>query len=150
MAQVAQAPQTASAEPGTARVQRAEVTGWVGFIAFAGMILILAGIMQGLYGLVAIVNDKWVVFGNQGNLLLDLTAWGWIHLALGVVLVLVGIGVLLGNMVARVLGIIAAGLSMIANFMFLPAYPLWGLVIIALDALVIFALIAHGREINLR
>jgi hypothetical protein len=149
MAQVAQAPQTASAEPGTARIQRPEVTGWVGFVAFAGMILVLVGIMQGLYGLVAIFNDKWVVFGNQGNLVLDLTAWGWIHLAIGAVLVLSGIGVLLGNTVARIVGIVAAGLSMIASFMSLPAYPLWGLVVIALDALVIYALIAHGREIRL-
>jgi hypothetical protein len=149
MAQVAQAPQTASAEPGTAQIQRAEVTGWVGFIAFAGMLLILAGVMQGIYGLVAIFNDKWVVFGNQANLVLDMTAWGWIHLGIGVVLALAGIGVLLGNTVARIVGIVVAGISMIVSFMSLPAYPLWGLVVIALDAFVIYALIAHGREINL-
>jgi hypothetical protein len=148
MADVAQAPRTEATDR-VATIERAEVTGWVGFIAFAGMILILAGIMQAVYGLVAVVNDTWVVFGNRGNLVLDIKAWGWIHLALGAVLVLVGIGVLLGNTVARIVGIVVAGISLIANFMFLPAYPVWGLVLIALDLLVIYALIAHGREIRL-
>jgi hypothetical protein len=148
MAQVAQAPPSTSTDQ-VARVQRAESTGWVGFIAFAGMILILVGVMQAFQGLVAVVNDNWVVFGNQANLLLDLTAWGWIHIGIGAVLILAGIGVLFGNIVARIAGIVVAGISMLANFAFLPAYPVWSLVIIALDALVIYALIAHGREIRL-
>jgi hypothetical protein len=148
MAQVAQAPQ-ATATDQVARVQRAESTGWVGFIAFAGMILILVGIMQAFQGLVAVVNDNWVVFGNQANVVLDLTAWGWIHIGLGAVLVLVGIGVLMGNVVARIAGIVVAGLSLLANFAWLPVYPIWALVIIVLDVLVIYALIAHGREIRL-
>jgi hypothetical protein len=149
MADVTQAPPTTGADPGVARIERAQATGWVGFIAFAGVILIIVGVLQAIYGLVAIFNDNWVVFGDKANLLVDLTVWGWVHLVLGVVLVLAGIGVFTGNVVARTVGVIAAAVSMVANFAVLPAYPLWGLVIIALDALVIYALIAHGREIRL-
>jgi hypothetical protein len=126
----------------------AEPTGWTGWAAFAGVMMVLAGVMQACYGLVAIFNDNWVVFGNQANLYLDLTAWGWVHLILGAVVVLAGIGVFLGNALARAVGVIIAGLSLIASFLFIPAYPVWALVVIAVDVLVIYALIAHGREMR--
>jgi hypothetical protein len=149
MTDVAQEPQAQRSTTPQAQVQPSRQTGWVGFITFAGIMLVLVGIMQAFYGLVAIVNDNWVVFGNTHNVALDLTAWGWIHLVLGVIVALVGVGVMMGMMVARIAGVVVAGLSMLANFAWLPVYPVWSLVIIALDALIIYALIAHGREIQL-
>jgi hypothetical protein len=148
MAQTVQAGTAAPTER-PARIQHAEVSGWVGFIAFAGVMMVLIGAMQALYGLVAVVNDDWVVFTNNDVLLINLRAWGWVHLAAGALVLLVGIGVLLGSQLARWAGIVVVGLSMIGTFLSLPAYPVWGLVILAVDALIIYALIAHGREIRL-
>jgi hypothetical protein len=125
-----------------------EPTGWVGWIGFASVMMIIAGLLQGLHGFVAVVNDEWVVFGNQANLYLDLSAWGWVHMGIGLILVLSGIGVLTGNILARTVGVIVASLSLIAHFLYLPAYPIWGIVVIAVDLLVIYALTAHGREMK--
>lgn len=121
-------------------------TGWVGWIYFAGIMLLIGGILSSIAGLVAALNDQWVVFSHTNALLLDLSGWGWLHLLLGVVLILSGIGVFSGNVLARTVGVIAAGLSLIANFLWLPAYPLWALVVVAIDLFVIWALIVHGRE----
>jgi hypothetical protein len=126
--------------------ERRGVTPWVGVVVFAGVMLSLGGLMQSFYGLVAIINDQWPVYANQANLLLGLTAWGWIHLALGLIALIAGVGIVMGSSVGRAIGVIVAGVSMVVNFMTLPAEPMWGITIIAVDLVVIYALIAHGRE----
>ena len=123
-------------------------TGWTGWITFAGVIMIISGSVNALYGLIALVNDEWVVWGNRASLYLDLTEWGWVHLIVGGVLVLSGFGVFSGNMLARIVGVIVASISLISNFFFAPAYPLWALVVITLDVLIIWALTAHGSEMR--
>jgi len=123
-------------------------TGWVGWIAFAGIMMMIAGALQAFYGLVAVFNDEWVVWGNRANLMLDLTAWGWVHVAIGAVVIVSGIGVFAGNVLARTVGVLVAGVSVLANFAFIPAYPVWSLVVIAIDTLVIYALVAHGAELR--
>jgi hypothetical protein len=125
-----------------------EVTGWVGWIAFAGTMMIIAGTLNLFYGLIAAVNDEWVVFGNRADLYLDLTAWGWLHMALGAVVLLSGIFLFTGNILARTVGVIVASVSIIANFLWMPAYPIWALIVITLDVLIIWALTLHGREIK--
>jgi hypothetical protein len=139
--------ESAGAVGGTAGAER-EATGWVGWIMFASVLMILAGVMNAVQGLIAIVNDDWVVWGNRADLYIDLTGWGWVHLILGVVLLLAGIGVLSGNLLARSVAVVVAGVSIIANFLWLPAYPVWALTIIAVDVFVIYALTAHGRELR--
>ena len=79
---------------------------------------------------------------------MDYTAWGWTHLILGLIAVAVGIGVFAGQTWARVTGIIIAGISALTNIAFLPAYPIWVTIVIALDVLVIYALAVHGREVT--
>ena len=128
--------------------QRSEPTGWVGWISFAGIMLIIGGIFTATYGLIAIFNDTWAVWGNRGTMYLDLTQWGWVHLIVGVIVILAGVGVLSGNLLARTIAVIIAGLSMFANFVALPIYPVWSIVLITIDALVIWALIVHGRELK--
>jgi uncharacterized membrane protein len=123
-------------------------SGWTGWITFAGVIMIISGSVNALYGLIALLNDEWVVWGNRGALYLDITEWGWVHLIVGAVLVLSGFGVFSGNMLARIVGVIVASVSLIANFFFAPAYPLWALVVITLDVLIIWALTAHGSEMR--
>jgi hypothetical protein len=123
-------------------------TRWTGWIAFAGVMMVIAGSLNALYGLIAVVNDDWVVWGDRGSLFLDLSQWGWVHLIAGLLLLLSGIGVFSGNILARTVGVIVAGLSLVANFLFIPAYPLWAIAVVTIDVLIIWALTAHGGEMR--
>lgn len=125
-----------------------ETTGWTGWIAFAGIMMLIGGSLGALQGLVAVLNDEWVVWGNRANLYLDLTTWGWVHILVGVIVFVSGLGVFSGNVAARTVGVIVASVSLIVNFMFLPAYPIWAITVITIDALVIWALTAHGSEMR--
>jgi len=131
-----------------AATQQVERTGWTGWVVFAGVMMIVVGALQGIYGLVAVVNDTWVVWGNGQAVLLDIKTWGWVHLIIGVVVVLAGIGVLSGNILARIVGVAVAVLSLVAAFLALPLYPVWSIIVIAIDLLVIWALTAHGSEMK--
>jgi hypothetical protein len=124
-------------------------SGWaVGFIYFAAVIMILTGVFQALDGIVSLANKSFYVVPNHNyTYRFNVTSWGWIHIVIGVLLVLAGIGVLRGNVLARVLGIILASLSALANFLWLPYYPFWALLLIAFDFAVIWALAAHGRDV---
>ncbi|GIE98471.1 DUF7144 family membrane protein [Paractinoplanes rishiriensis] len=138
---------TASDPPYAPR--RPEPTGWVGFVVFAGVMLMMLGGFQAIEGLVAIFRDDYYLVTRDGLLLtMDLSAWGWTHLIIGLIAVGTGIGVLLGQTWARVVGIIIAVVSALANLAFLPAYPIWCTIIIAMDVLVIYALAVHGREVR--
>jgi hypothetical protein len=126
-----------------------EASGWaVGFILFAAVMMIMAGIFQAFAGLVAIFENEFYVATRNYLFQFDATTWGWIHLILGVVVALAGWGVLAGQTWARVVGITLAVLSAVANFLFIPYYPFWSLTVIALDVFVIWALAAHGREVR--
>jgi hypothetical protein len=130
---------------GTAR-SMSRRTGWVGWVYFAGAMLILLGSFNAIEGLVAIFNDHYYVPTRQGLLVFDLTTWGWIHLLVGGLAVIAGVGLFTGAMWARVFGVILAGVNAIAQLAFLSAYPVWAVIVIALDVLVIWALIVHGAE----
>jgi hypothetical protein len=119
----------------------------VGWAGFAGIMLIIVGVMDFIQGLVAIVNDEFYVIDDDWVVKFDVTTWGWIHLILGVVLVLAGFGIFTGNVAARTVGVIVAGLAAIANFAWLPYYPVWSIILIAVSVAVIWALTAHGRDI---
>jgi hypothetical protein len=121
---------------------------WTGWIAFAGILMIIGGILQGFYGLVAILNDEWVVWANAGAAYLDISQWGWVHLVWGVVMVLAGLGVMSGNILARTLGVVLAAITAVVNFMFIPVYPLWSITVVVVAIVVIYALVAHGRDVK--
>jgi len=121
----------------------------VGWIGFAGVLMIILGAVHAFQGLVGIFKDEYFLVSSSGLALkLDFTAWGWIHLLIGVIIVLAGICVLAGQMWARIVGVILAALSLLANVAFLAAYPLWSLIMIALDIVIIMALTVHGSEIK--
>lgn len=124
----------------------------IGFTVFASVVLILIGIVQFLSGLTAIINDEvafWVTTDDANYwLTLDTTGWGWIHLALGVIIFIAGLAVLSGKVWARTIGVAVAAASTVVNFMFIPVYPFWSIVIIALNIFVIWALTVHGRDIT--
>ena len=128
---------------------REQPPGWaVGFIVFAAVMMIMTGVFQALAGLVAIFENEFYVATRNYLFQFDATTWGWIHLIGGVIVALAGWGVLAGQTWARVVGITLAVLSAIANFLFIPYYPFWSMLIIALDIFVIWALAAHGREVR--
>lgn len=123
-------------------------SGWAaGYAGFAGVVLIMVGFFQAIAGLVAIVDDTFYVVGQEYIFQFDVTTWGWIHLIVGVIVLVSGFGIFTGNVAARTVGVIAAAISAIAAFMWLPWYPVWAIVIIALDIAIIWALTAHGRDI---
>ena len=124
-------------------------TGWTGWIVFASFMMILVGSFQAIQGLVALFDDGFYLVGESGLVVdVNYNVWGWVHLLLGVLLLASGAGVMTGNLAARTVGVILAGLSALANMAFIGAYPVWSLIIITVDVLVIYALIVHGREMR--
>ena len=122
----------------------------VGWSGFAGIMLVIIGVMDVIQGIVALANDTFYVVGEEWIFEFNVTTWGWIHLILGIVLVLSGVGIFSGNIAARVVGVIVAALAMVVNFAWLPYYPIWSIVVIAICIAVIWALTAHGRDITVR
>jgi hypothetical protein len=115
----------------------AEYSGW---IAFAGVMMVILGSLDALWGLAAIVNDEIVVVGGQGALIFDITTWGWIHLILGSVVALTGIGLITGNAAARVAGIFLVAVNAVAQIVWFPAAPLWAFLMILLNTVIIYQL----------
>ena len=123
------------------------VSGWaVGFSAFAGAIMLMIGIFHAFAGLAALFNDEFFVRTPNYTYDIDVTGWGSIHLILGTVIALAGLGVFSGATWARVVGITLALMSAVANFFFIPVYPVWAILIIALDVAVIWALASIGGD----
>src|SRR5690349_6436768 len=117
-----------------ARSRRGQPSGWVGMVVFAGVMLLMLGGFEIIEGTVALFKDDFYLTTRQGLVIpMDFTAWGWTHILLGVVGVLTGLGILYGQMWARVVGIVIAVLSALANLTFLPAYPFWCTIVIAVD-----------------
>jgi hypothetical protein len=122
------------------RAQVAEPSGW---IVFAGTMLVLVGTFNIIDALVALFNDKIYTVSKSGLIVWDFTAWGWIHLILGIVLVIAAFGLFAGRGWARWLAIVFAALNAIAQISFFTAYPLWSMLVIALDVIIIYQLTAR-------
>jgi hypothetical protein len=124
-------------------------TAWTGWVVFASAMMFLLGCFQAVQGLVAIF-DEGFYHVTEGGLVIDVdyTVWGWVHLFLGALIIISGVGVLTGNLAARAVGVLLAGLSAIVNLAFIEAYPVWSVLIITIDVLVIYALTVHGRVLR--
>ena len=134
-----------SSQPGGYR----QASGWVGWIAFAGILMVMVGVFHFIQGLVALFNDSFYLARPSGMVIsVDYTAWGWTHMIGGVVLFVAGLCVFAGQIWARTVGTILAVLSAIVNIGFLAAYPVWSILMIALDVIVIMALTVHGSDIK--
>ena len=122
---------------------------WSGWIAFAAFVLVIVGAMDMLQGFVAVLEDEYIVATPEGLAILDVTAWGWVTLIWGGVLILAGLGLLGGSSWARWLAIIGVGLNAIQQVAFLAnypqAYPLWNILIVVLNFVVLYALTARWQ-----
>ncbi|WP_328521050.1 DUF7144 family membrane protein [Kribbella sp. NBC_00359] len=122
---------------------------WVGPIVFAGVMMIILGFFHGFQGFVALFNDGFYAVRENGLAVhIDYTAWAWTHLIVGTIVLVAGFCVLLGQVWARVVGVIVAVLSIVVSAGFLSAAPGWSTIMIALGILVIWALTFHGREVR--
>jgi hypothetical protein len=122
-------------------------TAWsTGGVVFAATMMIMIGVFQILMGISAIVRNSFIVVRGDYVYHLNTTAWGWIHLGLGAAIVLTGIGLFTGATWAKIAGIVLVVLSAVDNFLFIPYYPFWSLLLIALDVFVVWALAYSLRE----
>jgi hypothetical protein len=120
-----------------------------GWTMFAGIMMMLIGFFHGLAGLSGIIQDDFYAVLPNYVLKFDVTTWGWIHLIGGIVIVLAGFGVFSGAVWARTVGVILASVSALVSFAWIPLYPIWSIVLIAIDVTVIWALTVHGRDITM-
>ncbi|HET7060493.1 MAG TPA: hypothetical protein VFH99_04275 [Candidatus Saccharimonadales bacterium] len=125
-------------------------TRWAGWVYFAGVLLILRGISQAFLGITALVN-KHYLFTTANNTLVvstnNMNAWGWVDLAVGLLVLAVGFSVLHGSAWARVVAVFLAGVSFLVNMAFLGIFPVWAIVAMIVDAWIIYALVVHSDEV---
>ncbi|MBS1891838.1 MAG: hypothetical protein JST59_11130 [Actinobacteria bacterium] len=116
------------------------------WIAFAGVMMIILGCLDVIWGIAAIANDEVVVVGGHGVMIFDITTWGWIQLILGAVIGVTGLGLLAGNTAARWAGVGLVGLNAIVQVVWFSAAPLWAVLIIALDVFIIYQLCVNWER----
>jgi hypothetical protein len=132
-----------------ARQQDPGTSAWVGWTAFAGVLMVVLGSLHIFQGLVALLKDEYfLVVSRELTVDVDFTVWGWAHLIEGTVVLLAGFGVMAGRVWARAVGVVLAVMSIVGNVAFLAAYPFWSLIMIALAVVVIMALTVHGSDIK--
>jgi hypothetical protein len=117
-----------------------ELSGWA---AFAGSLMFIVGSLDALWGLGGILNDDIVIVGGQGAMIADITTWGWVHLILGSIIAITGLGILVGNSAARWLGVFFVAVNAIGQIVWFPAAPLWAFLMIILDVVIIYQLTAR-------
>lgn len=128
-----------------------KVSSWVGWVYFAGILLILRGISEVALGITALVNRHYLFVNNDQlvSATSNMTAWGGVDLGVGIVLFLVGLAVLRGSAIGRAVAIFLVGLSFLVNMAFLAVFPIWSIVAMAVDVIIIYALAVHGDEARL-
>jgi hypothetical protein len=124
-------------------IEERQPTGWT---VFAGVILFMVGSLDALWGLAAILNDDIVIVGGNGAIIADITTWGWIHLILGSVMAVTGLGLFAGSTGARWLAVVFVTINAIAQIVWFPAAPLWSFLIIILDVTIIYQLTARWES----
>lgn len=118
-----------------------------GWVAFAGVLLLMLGTLNVIEGIAAIGNARFFA-GGQHYIFADLKTWGWIVLCIGVLQLAVGLGVFVKNQLSRWAGVIVLGANAIAQMLMIPAYPFWSLALFTLDIVAIYGLVAYGQRIG--
>jgi hypothetical protein len=123
-----------------------QITGWVGWVWFAGMLMIVSGVFNIIAGLYAVMTGQVYVRTAQHLLFFDVAGWGWLHLVFGIVILLAGLAVCVGQTWARVVAAVLVMINAMTQLAWIGVNPWWSLTVIAIDVLVLYALIVHGGE----
>jgi hypothetical protein len=130
--------------PKEENISENQPSGWaIGWTAFAALMMILMGGWWIISGIVAIRNNQFFVVTENWIFRFDVTTWGWVHLIIGIVILLAGFGLFSGAVWARIVGVILAVLAALVAFAWLPYYPVWAVIYIGVSVGVIWALTAH-------
>jgi hypothetical protein len=122
---------------------------WSGWIIFAGVILALVGTFQLIEGFVALFDKSYYLVSHNGlTVHMSYTGWGWVHIAFGAINILAGFGLFAGRTAARIWAILVASISAIVNLGFTAAYPVWVIIVVTLDVIILYALCAHWNELD--
>ena len=123
---------------------------WTGWVGFAGLLMVVIGILDFVEGLIAIVRDNYYVLTPQQVIVFDLTTWGWITMIWGIILVIAGYALLSGATWARWFTIVVVSLNIIVQLGFVGSaqYPLWALTVLAMSILVLYALIVRWGDVR--
>jgi hypothetical protein len=125
------------------------VTGWVGWIVFAGTMMMILGVFHAFEGLIALFRHSYIAFPTSGlTIQVSYTQWGWLQLLAGVLVFFAGLGLFTGRMWARTVGVILVSISALINFAWATAFPVWSITLLAIDFFVLYAIIAHGAEMK--
>lgn len=119
-----------------------------GWVYFASVMMFLAGFLHAIEGLVALFKENFFVVAPNALIAFNFTTWGWINIVLAIILLTAAVSVLAGGLWGRVVGVVAAVLSIIASMAFLSAYPIWSILVIVVDILVIHALVVRAEELR--
>ena len=129
--------------------EESEVSGWVGWIVFAGTMMAMLGALHMFIGMIALFRSTQFVFPTSGLAIqVSYTQWGWVQLIAGALVLATGLALFTGRTWARALGVILVMASVLVNFAWVNVYPFWSLTLLAIDFFVIYALIAHGGELK--
>lgn len=128
------------------RSNRNDISNWVGWVSFAGLLMVLSGVVQAIIGLVALFKEEVYGVGEAGVWVLDMTTWGWAHLIIGVFLLLAGAAVMSGKLWGRAVGVAFASLAVIGNFAFVPVQAVWSVAGMIVSLLVLYGLVVYGAE----
>ena len=134
--------------PSTRPHAPADATGWTGWVAFAAFLMMLSGTLTGIIGFLAVINNNWTMWNNEGAPYGSPYAWGWWSMFVGVVVFAIGAALLRGSMFARTVAVFVAAGSLISHFVSLNVAPLWSITVIVIDILVIWAVMVHGKEMK--
>lgn len=132
-----------------AQQKNEEVTGWVGWIAFASLMLYISGFFSIFTGFIALFRHT-VFYHAASNTfyVMNYSQWGWIHIGVGILALIAGASLVKGNYFGRTVAVILAAVSLMTNMAFIPVYPIWSIIIMITDVLVLYAVIVHGKEVK--
>lgn len=131
-----------------AQAHKAHVTGWVGWVAAAAFLILFAGIMHIIFGFAAVLSQGWYMTATGTVYLLSSAEWGWAMVIGGVLMIISAMLLYMGNMLGRILGAILVIGSLIANFSMFASAPIWSTLIIIVDFVILYAILAHGGEMK--
>ncbi len=128
--------------------QDTSMSGWTGWVGFAAIMLSLVGIFHVIAGFVALFQQDLYLIAPNSVWMFDYSAWGWIHIFAGLLALLASASLAQGNMYGRIMAVLVAMGSVVANMLFVPVYPIWSLMMVTVGILVIWAVIVHGKELK--